>query len=306
MTSSNSEDTPLHFVSFDYDDTLLCSTHLASLGLTLNSSRKDVTDKAGVMLDRLSASVCRLLETALKQTSNIYVVTNAERGWVEMSAKLFIPATLPVLERCTIISARTTFEAAFGNSPLRWKFYAFSECLSRMLPLTSRRNVLSFGDSHVEREAIRAVTRGHTTTLCKSVKFSEHPSCEQLMRQQELVQSCFLYVFNHTDHLDLQLTVTVTPSAPSPSPPDFSTLSFPLAAPSAPSSTAAAADSGTLASSAMSSSSLAVPKSPRSPWTPKSPKSPGSRVKSPVIPVRRSLLIAIPTVVLPAGKRKTK
>jgi hypothetical protein len=69
--------------------------------------------------------------------------------------------------------------------------------------------VISFGDSHVEREAVRAVTRGLPNTKTKSVKFAEKPSMEQLRRQLELVTNCFQYIFGHEGDLDLQLTVTV-------------------------------------------------------------------------------------------------
>lgn len=71
------------------------------------------------------------------------------------------------------------------------------------------RNVLSFGDSHVEREAVRACTRGMPNTRTKSVKFAERPSMEQLRRQIELVTNCFGYIHSHEGDLDLQLTVTV-------------------------------------------------------------------------------------------------
>jgi hypothetical protein len=61
----------------------------------------------------------------------------------------------------------------------------------------------------VEREAVRAVTRGLPNTRTKSVKFAERPSMEQLRRQIELVTNCFQYIHNHEGDLDLQLTVTV-------------------------------------------------------------------------------------------------
>ena len=78
------------------------------------------------------------------------------------------------------------------------------------LPNSKReKNVLSFGDSHVEREAVRACTRGMPNTRTKSVKFAERPSMEQLRRQIELVTNCFGYIHSHEGDLDLQLTVTV-------------------------------------------------------------------------------------------------
>jgi len=95
----------------------------------------------------------------------------------------------------------------FPDSPVKWKFYAFQERL--FADLKSPKNVISFGDSHVEREAVRAVTRGLPNTKTKSVKFAEKPSMEQLRRQLELVVNCFQYIHGHEGDLDLQLTVTI-------------------------------------------------------------------------------------------------
>ena len=73
--------------------------------------------------------------------------------------------------------------------------------------------MISLGDSHVEREAVRAATRGMTNTHCKSVKFSERTDCVQLRRQVELVTRCFSYIATHDAELDLQLTVSVNEKA---------------------------------------------------------------------------------------------
>jgi len=86
------------------------------------------------------------------------------------------------------------------------------------------KHVISLGDSHVEREAVRALCKGVPSTRTKTIKFSERPTCEQLRRQIELVNQCFGYITGHAGDLDLQLTVTMandaspTPAAvPSPS-----------------------------------------------------------------------------------------
>lgn len=91
------------------------------------------------------------------------------------------------------------------------QLWAFKENLSLSSePANSRvfKNVLSFGDSQFEREAIRHVTLGVPNTKTKSVKFKERPSMEQLRRQIELVISCFQYIHNHDGDLDLHLSIS--------------------------------------------------------------------------------------------------
>jgi hypothetical protein len=212
--ANNEKDT---LIAFDWDDTLLCSSFLSSRGLRLDSDPAKVKELES-QLTELSHSITAVLSLAL-QYGPVTVVTNAETGWVQLSCQKFIPLVLPMLNKLTIISARSTYEPMFPGSPLKWKYYCFQERITSLAPATSKKekNILSFGDSHVEREAVRACTRGMTNTRTKSVKFAERPSMEQLRRQIELVTNCFQYIHNHDGDLDLQLTVTVNGNSPAAS-----------------------------------------------------------------------------------------
>jgi len=223
-------------IMFDWDDTLLASSFLSSRGYRVDSgspSPADADPNDAAQLRALEQAVCSLLRLALSY-GHVNIVTNAETGWVELSAQKFMPAVLPLLSQVTVLSARSTFEPAHPDAPLKWKFYAFHErlraafgagCMDGRVAegITAdasgsemKKNIASFGDSHVEREAIRAVTRGVAGWRCKSVKFAERPTVEQLRRQLELVSNCFHYIMTHTAELDLQLTVTLHNSPATP------------------------------------------------------------------------------------------
>jgi hypothetical protein len=108
-------------------------------------------------------SVISLLELALKY-GHVHIVTNAETGWVQLSAQKFMPGLVPMLSKVPVLSARSTFEPMHPDAPLKWKFYAFQEKIASCFPsdgvsIGAQKNIVSFGDSHVEREAVRAVTR---------------------------------------------------------------------------------------------------------------------------------------------------
>jgi len=195
-------------IIFDWDDTLLCSSFLSGKGYRLDTDKSKIVDcDAG--LRELEQSIITVLTTAM-QYGTVHIVTNAETGWVQLSAQKFIPAVVPLLSRLNVLSARSTYESRYPDSPLKWKFYAFQDKLAPTFADNKKqKNILSFGDSHVEREAVRAVTRGFPNTKTKSVKFAERPSMEQLRRQIELVTNCFQYIHNHDGDLDLQLTVTI-------------------------------------------------------------------------------------------------
>lgn len=196
-------------IIFDWDDTLLSSSWLASNGLRLDSP--DVLPaEATAQLTILEDAVIALLERALR-CGTVIIITNAETGWVELSARKFIPRVIPMLMRVRVLSARSTFEALYADSPSDWKVQAFFQeicaAYAGRRPDT-RKNILSFGDSIHERAAIHKVTSNMgPLTRTKSIKFVERPTVEQLKRQVDLVSSCFEDLCGHNGHLDLMLTI---------------------------------------------------------------------------------------------------
>lgn len=196
-------------IIFDWDDTLLSSSWLAQNGLRLDEPVV-VPAEAVAQLDVLQESVVQLINRATAYGTCI-IITNAETGWVELSCKKFMPRVLPLLTRIRVLSARSTFEALYPDSPSDWKVQAFHHEISKAYAgrrPEHKRNILSFGDSVHERAAIHKVTANMgPATRTKSIKFVERPTVEQLKRQVDLVTNCFEEIARHNGCLDLMLTI---------------------------------------------------------------------------------------------------
>lgn len=206
---------------FDWDDTLLASSYLASKGYRLDAPL-ELTEDVAEQLSQLEQAVIALLQTAIKSAPTC-IITNAETGWVQLSAAKFIPGVVPLLAQVTIISARSSYEDLYPENPQAWKLEAFMNQLKQrwpsgllggsgvkdQAPAPVLKNVLSFGDSHVEREAVHVAARRFSMAQTKSVKFVERPTLEQLRRQVELVASCFDFIASHRGDLDLMLTISM-------------------------------------------------------------------------------------------------
>ena len=205
-------------IIFDWDDTLLASSWLARNRMTLDEPHI-VPSFVTKPMSELGASVCTLLTAALER-GPVVIITNAETGWVEMSAHKFMPEVLPLLRKVRVISARSTYESQFPDSPSDWKVAAFTQELTAsfgtakairgMRRAAPRRAVISFGDSVYERTAVHAAaTRLKSTfnVVTKSVKFVERPSVEQVRRQVDLVAGCLHDICTHAGNLDLMLTI---------------------------------------------------------------------------------------------------
>jgi aspartate carbamoyltransferase regulatory subunit len=204
-------------IIFDWDDTLLPSSFLGHRRCHLDSDFKNIPygNEIRAELDQLDMVVSSLLQLASKYGS-VHIITNAEHGWVQMSAAKFLPITSKLLSSITIQSARTAYESSFPDSPMKWKMSSFSDhihsFLSPKVDLHSEKHIISLGDSQLERQAVRTTTRGHAhhNLRTKSIKLSENPSIEQLIKQMELVSQCFNYICTHNADLDLQMSVATT------------------------------------------------------------------------------------------------
>eukprot|EP00708_Paratrimastix_pyriformis_P003501 GAFH01002281.1.p1 GENE.GAFH01002281.1~~GAFH01002281.1.p1 ORF type:complete len:276 (-),score=58.17 GAFH01002281.1:301-1128(-) len=210
-------------IIFDWDDTLLASTVLCAAGITLQST--EMLKDLKLQFQQLEVQVMRVLARAIESQSRIFLITNAESGWVELSAQKFMPRVVPYLERTTIVSARSTYQHLCLNNPNQWKATAFTEKICCTFPKTSEMNVISFGDSECERNALLGVGRLCTASRTKSIKFVERPTIEQLRRQLEMIYNNFQFILQHDGNLDLMLTIS---TAVAPAPPIVSNEMVPL------------------------------------------------------------------------------
>jgi len=208
-SKESSSKSPAPLFLFDWDDTLLASSFLRGKGYRLDADFER-TPEIEEGLRELEQSIFDVLNMAM-QLGAVVVVTNAESGWVQLSAQKFVPAVCTLLSKLKIISARSTYEGAHPENPLKWKFCAFQEHVQAAFGAESKqvKHVVSFGDSNVEREAVRAVTRTVHNCRTKSVKFAESPSLRELVRELQLVTNCMTYVVTHDGDLDLQLSITI-------------------------------------------------------------------------------------------------
>lgn len=192
---------------FDWDDTILPSCWVQSQGLRLDEEsqvsefqRQQLTQVANLAMETLRAA---------KQHGTVVLVTNAERGWIELSCQKFMPTLSPVIENVKILSARTTYESREVSSPLDWKLCAFKAEIWRvfgeetMSEPSRRKNVLSLGDSMHEREALLRATASLPNCRSKSLKFVERPDIGQICKQHSLITGCFDRIIHHDGNLDL-------------------------------------------------------------------------------------------------------
>ena len=112
---------------FDWDDTLLCTSHLEMVQRQYGSIPSQVREQ----LASIERVVLSLLEQAGK-AGQTFIITNASEGWVQHSSSLCMPGLQAALEKIDIISARGAFEASFPGDSHAWKMHAFLQVRQKM------------------------------------------------------------------------------------------------------------------------------------------------------------------------------
>jgi len=195
---------------FDWDDTILPSSWIQRRGLRLDDASVASESEQERLAELATAAFATLRQA--QRLGTVVIVTNAERGWLELSCQKFLPALLPAIEGIRIVSARTAYEGPDCASPLSWKVRAFAAEIARacggaagLADPAKRKNVHSLGDSTHEREALIRATARLPNCSSKSVKFVDCPSIDQLLKQHSLVGQCFEQIVQEVGDLDLSI-----------------------------------------------------------------------------------------------------
>jgi len=140
----------------DWDDTLCASTELHKFLATTHAKSVLTGESLTVDVDSMSVEVRNqwrhlamwvkvlLHQMLMYAPGNVYIVTNSQAGWVELSVERFLPELKPLLPRLKIISARTEHSTSDQEQLVRqnkiqesdlvqWKYRAFVNILKQHL-----------------------------------------------------------------------------------------------------------------------------------------------------------------------------
>lgn len=218
---------------FDWDDTLMPSSHIT------NAWREAAPAPESPCWRSLRRHACIVAATlrAARAAGRVAIVTLAQGGWVHHSAAKFLPGLdLPrLLEELDIpiyyafdhvpSSMATLARSSAGVRHMlregvdileRCKRSAMQKCLRRICRHRRqlRLNVVSVGDSTVEKNALKAVLWSPTasrlpagTHPCKTVKLAEAPRLEHLSEQLRLLVASLPEIVAQREDFDFTTTL---------------------------------------------------------------------------------------------------
>ena len=189
---------------FDWDDTLMCTSYIMPI---FNSNNLYINiSKIKEKLKNLDENVSNLLNKALER-GIVFLITNASPGWVEYSSKNFLPLTSNILNKVKIISAKGLFSKNFPGDPTQWKVKSFKYAIEKNNINTKIiSNIICFGDSFVDLEAIESLRYFFNNAFIKVIKFKESPHLIELEKQIYIVISQLDYILKKVKNLTLRVS----------------------------------------------------------------------------------------------------
>ena len=187
-------------IIYDWDDTLLCTSSLFSEGYEEDWC---VSCSVQETLKKLEDAVFKILDESLKQ-GKVYIITNSTDGWVEYSASKYMPRVRKLLEKISIVSARSNYEFEYPLNFNQWKLHAFMDTI-KDVDTNTVTNLLSIGDSNIEIEASKQLLKSFPNAFLKTIKFRELPTPKELIKQIGLITERFENIWNSEKNITVKL-----------------------------------------------------------------------------------------------------
>jgi len=208
----------------DWDDTLNASSWCVRNGiLTCRPPSESDLNHVADLAQRSTATLRSCLNHG-----NVVIVTNAESGWVELSARQLMPEVSKyvqpfrrvsllrhhrLLSMIPVISARHHFESLCRDAPISWKAMTFARIITEWFDSAcgafDHMDVISIGDSIHEREALFRVHKQHRIKFTpKNIKFSEHPSVDELVKQHACLANNLTRLVHTEEAQDVMISDT--------------------------------------------------------------------------------------------------
>ena len=191
---------------FDWDDTLLCTSFV--------KENEDFLPHETIveLLEALDQASSDLISKATEY-GEVFIITNADEGWVEESAGTLLPRVLEVLQEknIKIISARKGYESRYPSEVGRWKMEAFLS-IKRYFDSQVITNIICIGDQLTEIDAAYLLAQQFNRSIIKTIKFKERPKPDELVKEVKLVINKLEGIYVALNHLKIRMEKKTTTS----------------------------------------------------------------------------------------------
>ena len=204
----------------DWDDTLFPTTWV-------NKNKIEFTNQESInnyklYFLELDKTISTLLNS-LNQAGDIYIVTNANIGWIKSCLSILnLTRNVIINNNIRIVSARDSYSQT-NNSPTEWKILTFQDIIEDILNKINFKpntifNIISIGDAIYEYVALvnldsylkayinnkKKYINCDFNYLLKSIKFIDKPEFDYIIDQLQVLQKNQHIIIDKLSFIDLK------------------------------------------------------------------------------------------------------
>lgn len=186
---------------YDWDDTLLPCSFIHENKIKLSDKIPENCEEIFKKLENITFDI---LTNSLKY-GIVYIITNAESGWVEQSCLKFYPKLFNIIKKTIIISARSQQQLKTSDHVI-WKISTFRESLSLFFSNNIFiKNIINIGDSHYERIASFELIKDKQHVILKTIKFKSYPDIKEVLSQLDFLINIIPFIVDFDNCIDINI-----------------------------------------------------------------------------------------------------
>ena len=185
---------------FDWDDTLFPTSFVINEGII---EQNNLSQELKNNFDILEKNITNIINFALSK-GDVYIITNSSNAWFKYSFDKYFTNLKNIFNKINIISARDEYKHIYPGENKIWKEKAFLS-LRKNINTNLVTNIICFGDSLIELEAVKLLASKLNECFIKRIKFKQNPEIEDLIKQLNLVNSKIDYIYSKAKNLSITI-----------------------------------------------------------------------------------------------------
>lgn len=199
-----------------WDDTLFCTSYLTPKGVFVEH-KSSYNQKVKAYIDKIEVGIVKLLSTALRQGSDIYIISDAKKGWIEESISKFLPRVKIIMDNYNLNKVNLVYTSDYESvsSSFTSRYEAINAIMTRYSDYyeTGIFNIMCMTDSmsiiqdltSIIKEVIVPIRKTDKDIYLKTLILKDTPEVTDIIRQQQLVSDQFIKIYGAIKNMNIKV-----------------------------------------------------------------------------------------------------
>lgn len=199
-----------------WDDTLFCTSYLTPKGVYVEP-KSNYNQKVKAYIDKIEVGIVKLFSTALGQGADIYIISDAKKGWIEESISKFLPRVKIIVDSYNLNKVNLVYTSDYDTSSSSFtpRYEAINSIMARYSDYYPNGifNIICMTDSMliiqdltlIVKEEIGKKRETDKDIYLKTLILKDTPEVADIIRQQQLVSEQFVKIYGSIKNMNIKV-----------------------------------------------------------------------------------------------------